>query len=215
LIPLIQEVLRQPQLELDIDFDQTSDLIAIYLQELNKWGSKINLTSEKDEGSILKNHVFDSLLYAKAFTGPGRVLDIGSGAGFPGIPLKIIFPDREFVLVESRRKRASFLSSTVRKLGLKDIEVLNNRAEELYSDTHYLGKFDYVTFRAVSSIIDCLTLSLPFIKETGKIVIKKEPDASIQPADMEKMSIILEKSIPVISFDGQKSDLLVFTQCST
>jgi 16S rRNA (guanine(527)-N(7))-methyltransferase RsmG len=211
----IQEVLRHPQLELDIDFDRTSDLIALYLEELVKWGSKINLTSEKDEQSILTNHIFDSLLYAKAITGTGPILDIGSGAGFPGIPLKIMFPEREFVLVESRRKRTSFLGSTVRKLKLDNIEVLNNRAEELFSNDKYARQFDYVIFRAVSSISDCLKLALPFIKETGKIVIKKEPEASIDSAEIGQLSVKLEKSLPVISFDGQKSDLLVFAKCST
>lgn len=211
----IQEVLRHPQLELDIDFDRTSDLIALYLEELVKWGSKINLTSEKDEQSILTNHIFDSLLYAKAITGTGPILDIGSGAGFPGIPLKIMFPEREFVLVESRRKRTSFLGSTVRKLRLDRIEVLNNRAEELFSNDKYAGQFDYVIFRAVSSISDCLKLALPFIKETGRVVIKKEPEASIDPTEIGQLSVKLEKSLPVISFDGQKSDLLVFARCST
>jgi len=213
--PSIQEVLNHPHLELDVDFDRTSNLVALYLQELIKWGSKINLTSEKDESSILTNHIFDSLLYAKAIMGSGRVLDIGSGAGFPGIPLKIIFPEREFVLVESRRKRASFLSSTVRKLRLEYIEVQHGRAEALFSNANYAGKFDFVILRAVSSISDCLKLAVPFINDTGKIVIKKEPDVSIESEDMEKMSIKLEKSIPVISFDGQKSELLLFANCST
>ncbi|MGV7221360.1 MAG: 16S rRNA (guanine(527)-N(7))-methyltransferase RsmG [Nitrospinales bacterium] len=213
--PSIQEVLRHPQLELDIDFDRTSELIALYLEELIKWGSKINLTSEKDEQSILTNHIFDSLLYAKAFTGTGPILDIGSGAGFPGIPLKIIFPEREFVLVESRRKRTSFLSSTVRKLGLDRIEVINHRAEDLFSNDKYAGQLDYVIFRAVSSISDCLKLALPFLKETGKVVVKKEPDASVNSAEIGQLSMKLEKSIPVTSFDGQKSELLVFTKCST
>jgi 16S rRNA (guanine527-N7)-methyltransferase len=211
----IHEILQHPQLELDIDFEQTAQLISLYLSELTKWGSKINLTSEKDEQSILKNHVFDSLLYAKAISSEGKVLDIGSGAGFPGIPLKIVSPEQEFVLVESRRKRASFLSSTVRKLGLNDIEVLNSRAEDLISNPNYAGKFDYVIFRAVSSIIDCLNLAIPFIKETGKIVIKKELDASINPVDIDKMSVKQEISIPITSYDGQKSELLVFAKCST
>ena len=213
--PSIHEILKHPQLELDIDFEQTEQLISLYLSELGKWGRKINLTSEKDEQSILTNHVFDSLLYAKAISSEGRVLDIGSGAGFPGIPLKIISPEQEFVLVESRRKRTSFLSSTVRKLGLNHIEVLNSRAEDLFSNPKYAGKFDYVIFRAVSSIIDCLNLAKPFINESGKMVIKKEPDATVNKVDMDNMSVMLEKSIPITSYDEQKSELLVFAKCST
>ena len=214
-MPAILDILRDPQLELDIDIEPAATLISQYLSELCKWNKKINLTSEKDESSILANHIFDSLQYSRAVSGGRRILDIGSGAGFPGIPLKIIFPDRGFILVESRRKRASFLSSTIRKLALADIEVCNKRAEELWEADRFAGQFDYVLFRAVSAVKDCLILGAPFINANGRIIIKKELGASISSINEDSSPMRLAHTVPISSHGGQKSELLVFAKCST
>ena len=211
----ILDVLQQAQLEHDIDIERTVTLISLYLKELHKWNKKINLTSEKDERSILANHIFDSLQYSRAMAGGSRILDIGSGAGFPGIPLKIIFPDREFVLVESRRKRASFLSSTIRQLTLEKIQVCNERSEDLTEADRFAGQFDYVLFRAVSSVKDCLILGDPFMNANGRIIIKKEPGAAIGSINDKLSPVELKNSIPITSYDGQKSELMVFARCST
>jgi len=209
------DILRHPLLELDIDIERTADLILLYLSELHKWNRKINLTSAKDERSILTSHIFDSLQYSKAIGGGCRILDIGSGAGFPGLPLKIIFPDREFALIESRRKRASFLSSTIRKLGLEKIQVFNDRSEDLAKQDIFVGKFDIVLFRAVSSVADCLLLGAPFVNDGGRIIIKKEPGASKAAIEIGSLPMSLINTIPITSYEGQKSELLVFARCST
>ena len=103
----------------------------------------------------------------------------------------------------------------IRELGLADIEVCNKRAEELWEGDRFAGQFDYVLFRAVSAIKDCLALGAPFINEGGKIIIKKEPGASTSAIMKEEISIGLIKTIPIKSHGGQKSDLLVFANCST
>lgn len=211
----ILEVLRHPDLNLHIEIERAADHISLYLSQLHKWNRKINLTSEKDRRSILIRHIFDSLQYSRAISSGSRVLDIGSGAGFPGIPLKIIFPDIEFVLVESRRKRASFLSSAVLKLGLKKIQIFNDRAEDLREGEEFAGKFDRVLFRAVSSVLDCLKLGAPFLNNKGMIIIKKEPGAASASLKTDSLSINLIKSIPIVNYEGQKSELLVFGGCST
>ena len=210
----ILDILHHPALELDIDFERAADLLSIYLSELHKWNRKINLTSEKDEPSILTRHVFDSLQYRKVMGGGSHILDIGSGAGFPGIPLKIILPRAEFVLVESRRKRASFLGSAIRQLGLEKIQVFNERAEDLQNRETFAGRFDCVLFRAVSSALDCLTLGAPFINDTGSIIIKKEPGSPIISTDYESIAVNLKNSVPIVNHAGQKSELLVFGRCS-
>lgn len=211
----ILEVLRHPDLNLDIEIERAAGHISLYLSELHKWNRKINLTSEKDLRTILIRHIFDSLQYSRAISSGSRVLDIGSGAGFPGIPLKIIFPDIEFALVESRRKRASFLSSTVLKLGLKKIQIFNGRAEDLREGEEFAGKFDRVLFRAVSSVLDCLKLGAPFLNNKGMIVIKKEPGAASASFKTDSLSINLIKSIPIVNYEGKKSEILVFGECST
>lgn len=213
--PAILAILRDPQLELVIDVERSATLIAQYLNELYKWNKKINLTSEKDERSILAKHIYDSLQYSRAVSRDGRILDIGSGAGFPGLPLKIIFPDCQIVLVESRRKRASFLSSAIRKLALTGIEVCNKRAEELWEADKFAGQFDYVLFRAVSAVKDCLILGGPFINAGGRIIIKKEPGAAIGSISEGSSPMRLSHTVPVSSHGGQKSELLVFAKCST
>jgi len=213
--PAILATLRDPQFGLDIDIERSATLIAQYLNELYKWNKKINLTSEKDEPSILAKHIYDSLQYSRAVRRGGRILDIGSGAGFPGLPLKIIFPDCQIVLVESRRKRASFLSSAIRKLGLTGIEVCNKRAEELWEADNFAGQFDYVLFRAVSAVKDCLILGGPFVNEGGRIIIKKEPGVSAGSLGEGSSAMRLDNTIPILNHGGQKSELLVFAKCST
>ena len=115
----ILNILQDPRLSLNIECSGiVESKIQQYLELLVKWNYKLNLTAEKDPDSILKRHVFDSLQYSRALKPDFRVMDIGSGAGFPGIPLKIIFPEMALVLVESQRKRCSFMETVVRELGI-------------------------------------------------------------------------------------------------
>lgn len=209
------EVLSHPELNLEIEIEIAASQISLYLSELRKWNRKINLIAETDERSIIARHIFDSLQYSRAVSRGSRILDIGSGAGFPGIPLKIIFPEIEMVLVESRRKRASFLSSTVFKLGLEKIQIFNGRAEELWQRETFAGKFDHVLFRAVSSVLDCLKLGAPFLNDKGTIIIKKEPGGSGASLKTDSLSIKLTQRLPMVNSEGKKSELLVFSQCST
>lgn len=226
----VLRILSHPHLELPLEYRGGSgavappsvvlvcDQILAFLAEWHKWSLKIDLTSEVDEQSILEKHIFDSLQYARALKREGRTLDIGSGGGFPGIPLKIIFPDMPMVLVESRRKRASFLQSVARTLGLKNIEIIHCRAEDLGKREGYCGQFDQVTFKAVAPLSQCLEWGLPFLKSGGHIVVKKEPVGSGGDKTPDKNfagKLRLLEAIPIQSFAGVTSDLLVFEKCST
>ena len=112
----ILNILQDPRLSLNIECSGiVESKIQQYLELLVKWNYKFNLTAEKDPDSILKRHVFDSLQYSRVLRPYFRVMDIGSGAGFPGIPLKIIFPTLNLVLVESKRKRCSFMEAALRE----------------------------------------------------------------------------------------------------
>ena len=110
--------------------------------------------------------MFDSLQYTRALQPNFRVMDIGSGAGFPGIPLKIIFPEINLVLVESQRKRCSFMETAIREIGLEGAEVINVRAEDLSREKE--GQFDAVIFRAVSGLKPCLILGNRFLAPRRK-----------------------------------------------
>lgn len=207
----ILQILRDPKLALDSDLSSlVESRIQRYLDLLVKWNHKINLTAEKDPDSILKRHVFDSLQYSRVLKPDFRVMDIGSGAGFPGIPLKIIFPEMPLLLVESQRKRCSFMETVVRELELVQSEVINVRAEDI--PTAREGQFDAVIFRAVSSLKQCLTLGERFVAPGGRLIVKKPPEEN--PIQQEA-NLSLKGDISITSYQGLVSSLLIYEKCFT
>ena len=137
-------------------------------------------------------------------------MDIGSGAGFPGIPLKIIFPEMPLVLVESQRKRCSFMETVVRELELVQTEVIHVRVEDIPPIRE--GQFDAVSFRAVSSLNQCLKLGERFVAPGGKLIVKKPPEDS---PTRQEFSLSLKDDISIISYQGLVSRLLVYEKCFT
>jgi len=211
------EVFRDDRLLLPVigDPKQWAGLFEAYLAEWGKWNGKINLTSETVADAIIDKHIFDSLQYARAVENPqSHVMDIGSGAGFPGIPLKVVFPGIFLMLVESQRKRANFLRNCVRKMRLENVEVLNNRAEEL--GVSYQEQFDLVLFRGVGEVTHCLELAGPFLKMGGRVAFKKDPQATTSH-EVRKDDYYMEltEEIPLVSCAGIASKLMLFCKCST
>ncbi|MBN4078041.1 16S rRNA (guanine(527)-N(7))-methyltransferase RsmG [Nitrospina gracilis] len=208
----MNEILRDPRLNLNAD--APSELIESqldsYLDLLVKWNRKINLTSEKTPSEILHRHIFDSLQYARVITPNDQIIDIGSGAGFPGIPLKIVYPHLILTLIESQRKRCSFLEAVVSNLGLQDTRVINERAEKI-SPVPMVG---VVILRAVSNIKSCLDLGVRFLEQGGKVVLKKGPEENMA-ADPPHGDFSLIEEVGVTGYNGKKSILLVFEKCST
>ncbi|MEK9627820.1 MAG: 16S rRNA (guanine(527)-N(7))-methyltransferase RsmG [Nitrospinota bacterium] len=203
----IKEVLEDPRLELTSQ-NITNTMVtqfSDYLELLVKWNQKINLTSEKTALEILQRHIFDSLQYARVIFPNEKVVDIGSGGGFPGIPLKIIYPELTITLIDSQGKRCSFLEAVILNLGLKGINVVNQRAEDIQSE----GLVEAVIFRAVSDIQTCLYLASPFLGEGGKVVLKKNHEEikdALNPAD----GFSLKKKLMVTGFNDKHSSLMVF-----
>ncbi len=203
----ISHILKDPKLPLNNEFSGYFEpQIRCYLDLLVKWNQKINLTAEKDSESILKRHIFDSLQYSRALKPNFLVMDIGSGAGFPGIPLKIIFPEMSLVLVESQRKRYSFLETVVRELRLDRTEVINARAEDI--PVQQEGRFDAVIFRAVSGVKPCLALGERFLATGGRVVLKKSPNETLPESKLS-----LKAEIAITSYQGAISSLLIYEKC--
>jgi 16S rRNA (guanine527-N7)-methyltransferase len=149
-------------------------LFATYYQELLAWNKKINLISSKSEKDIIIKHFIDSLTllpYIKSET--CRVLDIGSGAGFPGIPLKITVNSLKVFLLESSRKKTSFLKHVIRCLGLADIVVIHNRAESLMKDETCRDFFQIVTSRATFKLPKLLRMGTFFLAPKGSLIAMK------------------------------------------
>lgn len=142
----------------------------LYCKLLLEWNEKFNLTAITDEEEIEEKHFIDSLLVTKFVNlNKGKLLDIGSGAGFPGIPLAIYQPNLKVTLLESNGKKVSFLNEVVKQLDLKNVTVSNGRAEDL----KVRSSFDYVTARAVKSLNILVELSIPFVKVHGTLLAYK------------------------------------------
>ena len=148
----------------------------IYLSELKKWNKAYNITALKTDEEIIIKHFLDSLLYLKAMPEASiKLADIGTGGGFPGIPIKIMRPEIGLTLVEPSRKKASFLRNIVRKTGLSEISVLQKRIEQLGED--FDNCFDLIVSRATFGIKEFLDLACPFLNDAGRLMISKGPKA--------------------------------------
>ena len=142
-----------------------------FAAELKKWSRKINLTAITADEDIAVKHFLDSLTALKVVGPKGRLLDIGSGGGFPAIPLKIVCHGLHVTSVDAVEKKVIFQRQAARLLGLHGFEALHARGEELAA--HHAGSFDWVVSRAFSDIPTFVRITLPLIKEGGKIVAMK------------------------------------------
>lgn len=169
--------------------DEAVSLFDCYLAALEEWGKAINLTGLKDERDRVIKLLLDSLGTTAAIRELGptlKLLDLGSGAGLPGIPLKIVIPELELTLLEARQKRAVFLREAVRRLGLAGVGVVAARAED-YGRSEGSAVFEAVIARAVAELSELVKWSAPLLAEGGSLLAMKgpEPEAEIAGAERE------------------------------
>lgn len=160
--------------KLNIRLTETQkDQLNQYFELLINWNQKINLTSIVNKNEVYLKHYYDSATIVKIIdlNKPYSLCDIGSGAGFPGMILKILFPNLKITLVDSLKKRIVFLQEVIHELNLKDIQAVHSRAEE-YAKEH-IEKFDIVTARAVAHLNILLELAIPMIKNQGYFIAMK------------------------------------------
>ncbi|MGE5627096.1 MAG: 16S rRNA (guanine(527)-N(7))-methyltransferase RsmG [Solirubrobacterales bacterium] len=180
-----------------------------YKNLIQEWNEKINLTAITEDEEIIKKHFIDSIkvFNFKEFHNAKNVIDIGTGAGFPGIPIKIIKPDINIVLLDSLLKRVNFLNNVIDELNLKDIKAVHGRAEEL-ARTGYRDHFDIAVSRAVANLTLLSELCLPFIKKNGYFVAMKGPNVDSELNDAKKaISSLGGKLVNVIEVTIEDSDL--------
>jgi len=147
----------------------------IYYNELLKWNPKANLISKNDESRIVERHFLESALLSllNEFQGGLSVLDLGTGGGFPGIPLQIVTPDLQLTVLDSKRWKGLFLKHLIEVLELQNTEVLCERAEAAAENEEYRNRFDRVVCRAVTDLSALYRLSRPFLKSGGNLVALK------------------------------------------
>ena len=149
----------------------------VYYQELIRWNRRVNLTAIVDYEEVQVKHFLDSLTIALALRDmpPSfRLLDVGSGAGIPGVPLKILFSNISLTLLDSVHKKTDFLDHLVARLGLEGVEVLTGRAEDLGREEGYREQFDLVVSRGVAQLPTLVELALPFCTPGGTFIAQKK-----------------------------------------
>jgi 16S rRNA (guanine527-N7)-methyltransferase len=191
----LKQLLSSGAKELGVELSEAqAGSCFLYLSELKKWNRKINLTAIKEDREIVIKHFLDSFSFARGFTPkPGtELLDMGSGAGFPALPLKIAYLEITVIMVESVKKKASFLRHIIRTLGLTGVEVIDKRTDELPDS--YRSRFDIVTARAFATMDKALATGAPFLKPGGLMVLSRGPEEGIDGAALEGSGFTLERT---------------------
>ena len=179
------EKLKAGAAELGIELSLAQlKLLRRYYEVMVEWNARVNLTSITRWEEVQTRHFIDSLTVSLAIPRnllqSGRFVDVGSGAGFPGIPLKIAFPGLKATLIDSTAKKTAFLIRLKEALGLHDVDVQTGRAETIAHDPAFRESFDFVLSRAVASLAVLAELTLPFCRMGGVVVAQKTPGSGVE-----------------------------------
>jgi 16S rRNA (guanine527-N7)-methyltransferase len=192
-----------------------------YIGLLQKWGKKMNLSTRLETDEIVVYHFLDSLATCRAIArgGEGTLVDIGAGAGFPALPLKIALPRLEVSLIDSSNKKLSFCREVVRRLDLTEVEIVQGRGEELARLPAWRGRFDWAVARAFGAAVKTARICLPFLGERGTLILYKgkvqEEELLPLREEADRIGAAVEvEEIQVPSLDASRS-LVFVTKRST
>lgn len=182
--------------------DRMSEQFQLYETLLLEWNTRMNLTAITDPIGIRDKHFLDSLSCVLPLQGQtGRVIDIGTGAGFPGLPIKIAQPQLEVTLLDALNKRVSFLSEVIQRLGLHGIEAVHGRAEECSRKSVHRERYDFAFARAVARLNVLCEYCLPYVKVGGLFISQKGADFEQEVAEssqaLKKLGSVVEEILPV------------------
>lgn len=169
--------------------DEKMTQYKLYLELLQEWNQKINLTAITEREEVYLKHFYDSLtagLYVDFSQGVHSLCDVGSGAGFPSIPLKILYPELEITIVDSLKKRIGFLEVVVDRLNLSGVTLRHDRAETFGQNKAFRATYDFVTARAVARMSVLAELCLPLLKKNGVFIAMKAAHAPEEMKDASK-----------------------------
>lgn len=195
--------------EININFsvEQLSKFYK-YMQLLIEWNEKMNLTAIIEPKEIILKHFIDSLTILNKIEDKAKVVDVGTGAGFPGIPISIMKENVQITLVDSLNKRLIFLKEVIGQLELKNVEIVHARAEEFGQNKEYREKFDIATSRAVANLSTLSEYLMPLVKVNGKCICMKASEAEEEIRQAQKAIDVLGGTINKIDkFKLPKSDI--------
>jgi 16S rRNA (guanine527-N7)-methyltransferase len=191
----------------------------IYFKELVEWNEKMNLTAITDEPDVYLKHFYDSISAAfyVDFDKKITLCDVGAGAGFPSIPIKICYPELEVTIVDSLNKRIGFLEHLAKELELENVNFVHARAEDFGQNKKYREKFDIVTARAVARLSVLSELCVPLVKKGGQFIAMKGAAAKDELVDAEKPLAILGAKIKenysfLLPIEESERNIFVFTK---
>ena len=181
-----------------------------YMEQILSWNEKVNLTTITDTSEFVLKHFIDSVITAgfDEYKKASNVIDVGTGAGFPGVPLAIISPAKKFVLMDSLQKRLNIIDEICKKMEINNISTVHARAEELARDSSHREQYDLCVSRAVANLATLSEYCLPFIRRGGYLLAYKGPEAEQEIKDANKAIKILGGRINEIRGSGlEKFDI--------
>ena len=194
---------------LEFNEDKYSKFIK-YKELIKEWNEKVNLTAIVEDSEIIKKHFVDSIKFFKfeKLKNATRIIDIGTGGGFPGIPMKIVNPNSKVVLLDSLNKRINFLNEVIKELSLDNIETIHGRAEDFAKDNKFREKFDVAVSRAVANLTVLSEFCLPYVKVGGYFVALKGPAIEEEMKDAKNAIKTLGGQVEkILEVDIEGSDL--------
>ena len=173
--------------------NEQADTFLKYMETLLEWNKRINITSITDTKQFIIKHFLDSLSCIMSFNFSNRekVIDVGTGGGFPGIPIKIMMPETKLTLLDSTRKRIIFLEALIEELKLHDVLLIHGRAEDYGKESLYREQYDVAVSRAVAPLKILYEYCLPFVKEGGIFIAQKSADVETELREGERALKIL------------------------
>jgi 16S rRNA (guanine527-N7)-methyltransferase len=202
---ILNEYLKEINIKLDTN---QIEQFYKYMQMLIEWNQKINLTAITKPDEIILKHFVDSLTIEKYIGDKKTIVDVGTGAGFPAIPLKIYRKDLKIVLVDSLNKRINFLNEVIKELNLENIETIHSRAEEFGQNKKYRESFDIATSRAVANLATLSEYLIPLVNKNGKCICMKGQEIEEELQKSKKaIQVLGGKIISVDEFSLPNSDI--------
>lgn len=187
--------------------DEVMEKLMGYMHGIISWNEKVNLTNLTEEDEFIEKHYIDSLLLwnSESFKKADKIIDVGTGGGFPGVPLAILYPEKEFLLLDSLKKRLNIIDSLTHELGINNVTTFHGRAEDAAKQKDMREAFDLCVSRAVANLTSLSELCIPFVKIGGYFVAYKGPGAYDEAKEAENAINILGGKLESITVpEGQK-----------